>query len=157
LARAEERVRALEAENGRLKEQVSEARAQLEQASGTGDWCTDYMLDGSTVWDQFVGPRELARSDFAVLSQATGVVFRDGSANPLTLPSAESAVRLLSTTMPLGPGAPPSEHWVDYRLEFVGLGPTQTVVVAKNAAYFAGKVYFRPGLSQWLGTSMHAS
>lgn len=69
----------------------------------------------------------------------------------------ERAICLLSTTIQLGDGSPPAKDQVDYELEFGGLGPSGTVVLSKDAAYVQGKVYFRPGLADWLGTNMNAN
>lgn len=118
-----------------------------------------YSMDAESLWNQFQSPREPSRSDFAALSSAAGVTFRDANPRPVSMGKehVERAIRLLSTTIPLGEGTPPPNDQVDYALEFTGLNPPVSVVLAKNAAYFRGKVYYRPGLADWLGTNMHAN
>lgn len=114
--------------------------------------------DAQALWYSLVEPKQPSKNDFAGLLQATGVTFQDASPRPVSMDHehVERAVRLLATTIVLGAGNPPSEAKIDYRLEFVGLKTPQNVILSINAAYFNGKVYYRPGLADWLGTNMHA-
>jgi hypothetical protein len=123
------------------------------------DRLVSYSLDAEGLWSKFQDGREPSKNDFATLSSATGIIWRDSGPSPLTLGKdrVERAIRLLSTTIQLGEGTPPSKDQVDYEVEFTGLTPSISLVLSKNAAYFQGKVYYRPGLADWFGTNMHAN
>jgi outer membrane murein-binding lipoprotein Lpp len=153
------RIKALQEENADLSKRLSETRVQLEQLKQWSLNAQNYQLHADELWRSYIEPKNPAHKDFGWLGGATRVVFRDANPNPVTMGAdrVARAVRLLSTTMPLGPGAAPTEAGeIDYKLEFVGLATKQTVILRQNAAYFNGMVYFRPGLSAWPGTSMHA-
>jgi outer membrane murein-binding lipoprotein Lpp len=153
------RIKALQEENSDLGKRLSETQVQFEQLKQWSINAQNYQLHADELWRSYIEPKNPAHKDFAWLGGAAGVVFHDANPNPVTMGTdrVERAVRLLSTTMPLGAGTAPAETGaIDYKLEFVGLASKQTVVLRQNAAYFNGMVYFRPGLSAWLGTSMHA-
>ncbi len=119
----------------------------------------EYNMNSEGLWLDFMEPKQPSKADFAVLSGATGVTWRQTGQRDLDMGKerAERAVRLLSSTILLGFGDPPPEAKIDYRLVFTGSGLSETVVVSMNAAYFRGKVYYRPSLSTWLGTNLHAN
>ncbi|MHB1702581.1 MAG: hypothetical protein ACYCSN_21105, partial [Acidobacteriaceae bacterium] len=116
-----------------------------------------YSTDEFDLWLKFVQPKAPASGDFAALSKATKLVLRSaGSDEDFSSPyRVNLAARCLSSTMLLGEAVVPSDNAIDYVLEFVVADGRKMVVLSKNAAYYRGNVYFRPGLATWLRTSLH--